>query len=324
MQTLHAQLQKINLKTALECRQESLNGDELPNPFPLIALATKETAHADNFAENLGSFIETHYHEKQSKFDPEIKTLCASRELMRNASPTIEGKDWILQYFWQLQQAEHRFFQEDKCASTVFEWYDAFEGHPIIKKSLKLEKASVLYNLAAMLTQLGCKADRNTTEGLNEAIGFFEQAAGTLQYIREESSLKTSVSTDLSRSSLSTLSTLMLAQTQECIWYAAYKKGKDEDPAWQPSGAEAAAVSEWYTSARESLRQPLSSSMPKLWVDMICIKELYYRGIADWYTGIAEMAAEGNMKKVAGLYRQFTFMITFVSHSCNNNKKSRM
>jgi hypothetical protein len=46
-----------------------------------------------------------------------------------------------------------------------------------------------------------------------------------LQYIREESSLKTSVSTDLSRSSLSTLSTLMLAQAQECVWYLTYVHG---------------------------------------------------------------------------------------------------
>jgi hypothetical protein len=51
-------------------------------------------------------------------------------------------------------------------------------------------------------------------------------------------------------------------------------------------------VSEWYTSVRESFRQPLSSSMPKAWIDMVCVKEIYYRGLADWYQGIREVRVQ--------------------------------
>ena len=92
---------------------------------------------------------------------------------MRNAGleGTVESRAALLTYYWHLQKAEHRFFQEDKCESAVFQWYDAFEGHPITKKSLKLEKASVLYNFAALSTQIACRADRNSAKGLEEAIG---------------------------------------------------------------------------------------------------------------------------------------------------------
>eukprot|EP00035_Acanthoeca_spectabilis_P011585 m.204448 g.204448 ORF g.204448 m.204448 type:complete len:659 (+) comp15389_c0_seq6:324-2300(+) len=302
--TLHAQLQKINMQTALDCRP-IVTADVNPSPFPLIALALKETIEADDLSENLAEFLEGHYHEKASKFHTEISTLCASRELMRTAPVTDEGRGRIQTYFRQLQQAEHRFFQEDKCGNCVFQWYDAFEGHPITKKSLKLEKASMLYNFAALSTQIACKADRNTSAGLEEAIQHLQSAAGTLQYIREESSLKTSVSTDLSRSSLSTLSTLMLAQAQECIWYLSQKNGRAANKDWQPDGGEAAAVAGWYSSVRESLRQPLASSMPKTWIDMVCFKEVYYRGIADWYVGVLEMAAGDRAKKISGVAKVY-------------------
>jgi hypothetical protein len=303
VQRLHSELQKINMQTALACRCESLE----ISPFPMIALALKETVQADDFEENLFEFIESHYQEPREKLSGPIKTLCAAREAARLAGIDggADGRDALQMYYWHLQRAEHRFFQEDRCRSTVFQWYDAFEGHPITKKSLKLEKASVLYNFAALSTQIACKADRNTVKGLEAAIESLQAAAGVLQFIREESSLKTSVSTDLSRSSLSTLSTLMLAQGQECLWYLGLKVGKDANPNWQPDGAEAAAVSEWYTSVRESLRQPLSSSMPKTWIDMVCFKEVYYRGIADWYVGIADMAQTHRSKKVAGVAKVY-------------------
>eukprot|EP00035_Acanthoeca_spectabilis_P011583 m.204413 g.204413 ORF g.204413 m.204413 type:complete len:686 (+) comp15389_c0_seq1:177-2234(+) len=300
---LHAELQKINMQTALTCRCESLE----ISPFPMIALALKETVQADDLEENLNEFIESHYHEPREKLEKPIETLCAARESARlaGAHDGLAGIKAIQNYFWHLQRAEHRFFQEDRCRNAVFQWYDAFEGHPITKKSLKLEKASMLYNFAALSTQIACKADRNTSAGLEEAIQHLQSAAGTLQYIREESSLKTSVSTDLSRSSLSTLSTLMLAQAQECIWYLSQKNGRAANKDWQPDGGEAAAVAGWYSSVRESLRQPLASSMPKTWIDMVCFKEVYYRGIADWYVGVLEMAAGDRAKKISGVAKVY-------------------
>lgn len=295
---LHRKLQRVNWSVS---RTRNPNN---PSSFPLIAILPKDTSQLD-LSTNLSKFIEMHYHEPPVKFQKEINTLQASREAMRNATCTTEGKAAILQYHSYLQQAEHRFFQEDKCLDTVFTWYDVFEGHPVSKKSLKLEKASVLFNAAAISAQIALRSDLNTNEGLSTAIEMLEAAAGTLQYIREDSALKNSVGTDLARSSLSTLSTLMLAQAQECIWYLAFKKGKDEDSTWQPCGAEASAVSEWYTSVRESFRQPLSSSVPRQWVDVVCLKEAYYRAIADWYTGIDEMGSSSKLKKVSGIAKVY-------------------
>ena len=302
---MHKRLQKINWASSRETSAPA-------SSYGLIAIAKKETMPLD-LATNLCSFVEMHYHEQPAKFQAEINQLQACREAMRKAAPDAAGKASILMYHAYLQQAEHRFFQEDKCLETVFTWYDVFEGHPVTKKSLKLEKASVLFNVAALSSQIALAADCNTDEGLATAVAELESAAGVLQYIREDSALKNSIGTDLARSSLSTLSTMMLAQAQECIWHAGLKKGKAADPNWQPCGAEAAAVSEWYTSVRESFRQPLSSSVPRQWLDMVCLKEIYFRAIADWYSGLDDMSSASKMKKVAGIAKVYRASITLKS-----------
>lgn len=272
--------------------------------YSMLSLAQKTTTKLD-LTENLNLFIESHYHEVPEKFKDEVNTLQEARDDFRRATATPEGKATALRYYQYLNQADHRFFQEDKCLDTVFTWFDVFEGHPVAKKSLKLEKASVLFNVAAICTQIAQQQDCTTEDGLEAATKEYESAAGILQFIREDSALKCSIATDLARSSLSTLSTMMLAQAQECIWYKLLLNGKTEDANWQPSGTEAAAVSEWYSSARESFKQPLSSGVPRQWLDMVCLKEMYYRGIASWYAGIEDMGSQTKMKKVAGIAKVY-------------------
>ena len=317
--TLHAQLQVINNTTVSDLYRDTSNVD-VDQPFPLIAVATKETPEVA-LGDRVNKFIVDHYHEDTAKFESECNDLQSARELMRNASVSQEGKDWCMAYYWKLHQSEHRAFQDDKCGELVFTWHDAFEGHPVAKKSLKLEKASVLYNVAAIDTQLAAIADRNTVEGLTAAVDSLEAAAGLFQFIREESSIKNTVGTDLARSSLSTLSTLMLAQAQECLWHQVLLKGKAEHgSAFSPAGPEAAAVAEWYQSVQQSLRDPLLSSLPAEWVTMISVKEQYYQGVADWFIGISEMKSADKKMKINGAAKVYRASLAFTDclDRCSN------
>lgn len=47
-----------------------------------------------------------------------------------------------------------------------------------MQKSISLEKASVLFNLGALHSQIGTRADRGRRNGINEAIKAYESAAG--------------------------------------------------------------------------------------------------------------------------------------------------
>ena len=300
---LHLVLQGINSNLRSNMQLRGHDGEQLTmpsNPFSVIALPLKEGLDTD-LAGSFTAFVELHYHEEKGKYAAELADISASRQAMRNASLSLEGRDAILSYFGKLLQAEHRFFQEDKCADLVFNWFDSFDGQAAQSKSIRLEKASVLFNAAAMCSQLAAMEDCNTAEGLEQAIGHFQTAAGILQYIREENFFKTNVSTDVCRSSVSSLSILMLAQAQECIWHAQMLKGKEHGSGSRLEGAEAAAVADWYASCRESLAEPLLNSLPAEWSASIEAKELLFKGIADWHAGSAEMVHSSKSRSISGL-----------------------
>lgn len=56
--------------------------------------------------------------------------------------------------------------------------YDSFTGVPLCQQNLSLEKASILFNMAALYSQLGTRANRQILTGLEEAVSSFQKAAG--------------------------------------------------------------------------------------------------------------------------------------------------
>jgi len=62
--------------------------------------------------------------------------------------------------------------------------YDALTGVPSIQRTVAFEKASVLFNLAALYSQIGSRQDRGEAES-DGAVDNFLRAAGTLRYIGE-------------------------------------------------------------------------------------------------------------------------------------------
>ncbi|KAI0775185.1 BRO1-domain-containing protein [Trametes elegans] len=107
---------------------------------------------------------------------------------------------------------------------------------PQTLKNLVYERAAVLYNLAALFSQLGAAEDRSTPHGLKQAIKYYQNSAGALDYLNEAAlpQLQASMgpddeSTELSEPFVKSLEYLMLAQAQECVWQRAvmdnYKNG---------------------------------------------------------------------------------------------------
>lgn len=56
--------------------------------------------------------------------------------------------------------------------------YDSFTGVPVCQQNISLEKASILFNMAALYTQIGTRSDRQTQSGLEDAISALQKAAG--------------------------------------------------------------------------------------------------------------------------------------------------
>lgn len=63
--------------------------------------------------------------------------------------------------------------------NICFPRYDSFTGVPVCQPNLLLEKASILFNVGALYTQIGTRCNRQTQAGLENAVDAFQRAAGT-------------------------------------------------------------------------------------------------------------------------------------------------
>ena len=95
------------------------------------------------------------------------------------------------------------------------------------QNNLRFELANILYNLAALYSQLAISSNRSTGDGLKSACNYFCQAAGIISHIKTEviPDLRTLPPEDMDMMTLESLQQLLLAQAQECFWSKAVKDG---------------------------------------------------------------------------------------------------
>ena len=95
------------------------------------------------------------------------------------------------------------------------------------QNNIRFELANILFNLAALYSQLAVSLNRTTPDGLKAANNYFCQSAGVLGYLRSEviPDLRSTPPEDMDTMTLECLEQLMLAQAQECSWSMAIKKG---------------------------------------------------------------------------------------------------
>lgn len=129
-------------------------------------------------------FILEHYSDDGSKYDTEIKTFSGLRRAILRPQRDRMGIRRIAEYYNHLEYVEQRFFPPDRSLCIYFEWYDSLTGAPSMQKSISFEKASIMFNWAALHTQVGAKEERDNPAGLDQAVDAFGAAAGLLHYLR--------------------------------------------------------------------------------------------------------------------------------------------
>ena len=89
-----------------------------------------------------------------------------------------------------------------------------FTGWPHATTDIKFEMASVLFNIGGLHMNLGASNDCQTADGMKMSCSHFQQAAWAFQQLSEKPQHR---DTDLCSEVLTFLSTVSLAQAQECI-----------------------------------------------------------------------------------------------------------
>ncbi|RXN17365.1 rhophilin-2 isoform X1 [Labeo rohita] len=254
--------------------------------IPLIPLGLKETKDVD-FAVALKDFILEHYSEDGSNFQDEIDDLMDLRQASRTPSRNPSGVDLLANYFSQLSFLETRFFSPTRQTGIFFTWYDSFTGVPVCQQNISLEKASMLFNMAALYSQIGTRADRQTQAGLEDAIDAFQKSAGVLHYLKE--TFTHTPSYDMSPAMLSMLIRLMLAQAQECLFELITLPGiRNEFFSLLRIAQEAAKVGETYSEVHQSMIQtPIKNNVPFFWTTMSELKISHYKSLAHYFVSTA-------------------------------------
>ncbi|XP_036390949.1 rhophilin-2 isoform X1 [Megalops cyprinoides] len=254
--------------------------------IPLIPLGLKETKEVD-FSVAFKDFILEHYSEDGSNYENEIADLMDLRQACRTPSRSEAGVELLSNYFSHLSLVENRFFPPTRQMGIFFTWYDSFTGVPVCQQNISLEKASVLFNIGALYTQIGTRCNRQTRNGLQDAISAFQKAAGVLNHLKE--TFTHTPSYDMSPAMLSMLIKMMLAQTQECLFEKTALPGiRNEYFSLLKMAQEAAKVGDTYDHVHQSMIQtPIKDNVPFFWSTMAQVKTNHYRSLAHYFVATA-------------------------------------
>lgn len=149
----------------------------------------------------------------------------------------------------------------------------------MVRNNLKYELMNVLYNLAALYSQLAVNTTRSTAEGIKTAANNFSLAAGVLSHIKSAVLPELRMSDppeDMDEHTLESLLQLMLAQSQECFWQKAVMDGyKDASIAKL-----AARVSDLYNLAGEAAVN--SEAISSSWIHHMSAKHHHFAAAAQY------------------------------------------
>ena len=162
-----------------------------------------------------------------------------------------------------------------------FTWYPALgynKERPISQNNLKFELANVLYNLAALYSQLALATNRSTTEGLKTAYNYFCAGAGVLQHLNVDiiPEMRSAPPEDMDSSTLESLQLLLLAQGQECFWQKAVMDGLRDSIIAKL----AAKVSDYYGEAGDWGVK--SDAIPSDWIHHMTAKHHHFAAAAQY------------------------------------------
>jgi programmed cell death 6-interacting protein len=230
-------------------------------------------------SESLKQYISNKYDQHPDMFKSDLETI----DRLRTAAITVQephtsGITKISAYAAQLVWIGGKFPID---IGVDFTWYPALGFHKetaTSRSNIRFELANVLFNLAALNSQLALSINRTTADGLKAANNYFCQAAGILNYLKSEiiPDLRSLPPEDMDTLTLESLEQLMLAQAQECSWSMAIKNGYKDGLIAKL----AAKVSDFYDQAAEYGTK--SDTISTEWLHHVSAKHHHFAAAAQY------------------------------------------
>ena len=182
------------------------------------------------------------------------------------------------------------------CVTKRLPRFDAFTHKPTSQYSLAYEKASIIFNISAVLSCHAAFQNRFDDTGQKTAYHSFQAAAGMFTYINEN--FLHAPSTDLSRETVKTLIAIMLAQAQEVFLEKQITDGRKVG-LLAKLASQAAYL---YMQAAEGVQDNVNRGVfDKLWLNVTQTKANYMSSVAQFYQALADDDANSHGIAIARL-----------------------
>ncbi|KAK5167076.1 bck1-like resistance to osmotic shock [Saxophila tyrrhenica] len=264
--------------------------------IPMISSPLKQTNEID-WTIPLKQHIRTAYADDPERYNDECNALNRLRQDMRGAGKdSAAGRDLLYRYYGQLELLDLRFPVDENHIKISFTWFDAFTHKPTSQYSLAYEKASIIFNISAVLSCHAANQNRHEDVGLKTAYHSFQASAGMFTYINEN--FLHAPSTDLSRETVKTLISVMLAQGQEVFIEKQIVDAKKPGLLAKLS-AQAAYL---YAQAVEGVQENVGKAVfERVWLLVTQIKQHHLASLAQYYQAIADYEANSYGQAIARL-----------------------
>ncbi|KAF2732972.1 BRO1-domain-containing protein [Polyplosphaeria fusca] len=256
---------------------------------PMVSTPLKQTNEIDWIAP-LKGYIRATYGDDPERYSEECATLNRLRQDMRGAGrDSAAGRDLLYRYYGQLELLDLRFPVDENHIKIQFTWFDAFTHKPTSQYSLAYEKASIIFNISAVLSCHAANQNRHEDTGLKTAYHSFQASAGMFTYINEN--FLHAPSADLSRETVKTLIAIMLSQAQEVFLEKQVADGKKVGLLAKLS-SQAAFL---YAQAVEGVQENVTKAIfEKVWMTVCQVKANYMAAMAQYYQALADNDANSH------------------------------
>ncbi|RAK71548.1 BRO1-domain-containing protein [Aspergillus fijiensis CBS 313.89] len=262
---------------------------------PMISCPLKQTNEID-WIRPLKDYIRQSYGEDPDRYSQECATLNRLRQDMRGAGKdSATGRDLLYRYYGQLELLDLRFPVDENHIKISFTWYDAFTHKPTSQYSLAYEKASIIFNISAVLSCHAANQNRAEDAGLKTAYHSFQASAGMFTYINEN--FLHAPSTDLNRETVKALIHITLAQSQEVFLEKQIADNKKAGLL-----AKLASQSAYlYSQAAEAIQEFCKGIFDKVWSIVVQTKAAHMASVASYYQALADSESGSHGVAIARL-----------------------
>ncbi|XP_029637288.1 programmed cell death 6-interacting protein isoform X4 [Octopus sinensis] len=213
----------------------------------------------------------------------------------------------LYRYYDQLVAIENKLPISENQIRILFKWKDAFDKESFFSGRRTLgvvsgmyEKVCMLFNIAALQSQIAASQNHDTDEGLKLSVKLFQQSAGIFGHLKDIvlSHTQQEPTPDLNPETLAAISALMLAQAQEAF----YRKATSENMNDGMVAKLALQSSDLYADAMKLLQLPsIRELWPRDWIPATVMKQAAFHALAEYHQSIVAQKKKSYGEEIARL-----------------------